>query len=148
MKEIEKSFKPRYDRRRAHGVSTFSTSSSYGSHRSNRDRKSSNSIAKSCYLCKKPHDLDTCSEFSRKTVHERKEFARSKGLCFGCLIQGHKSKECNKIITCRTLFMETPGSVTETPRSTLTLVIRLRSQQHSLPRPVSRVTIARAKATR
>ena len=83
-------------------MSTFSTSSRYGSHRSNRDRKSSNSIAKSCYLCKKPHDLDTCSEFSRKIVHERKEFARSKGLCFGCLIQGHKSKECNQRITCRT----------------------------------------------
>ena len=49
-------------------MSTFVTTSSYGSNRSDRDRKSSNSMAKSCYLHKKPHDLDTCSEFSRKTV--------------------------------------------------------------------------------
>ena len=59
-------------------------------------------MAKSYYLYKKPRDLDTCSEFSRKTVQERKEFAKTKGLCFVCLLQGHRSKECNQRNTCRT----------------------------------------------
>lgn len=56
---------------------------------------------RSCFLCKKPgHNLDTCRQFLAKPVADRKEFAKEKGLCFGCLGHGHTSKNCKNRTRC------------------------------------------------
>ena len=55
---------------------------------------------KSCFYCKKSHDLDACPEFVKRTISERKEFASAKGLCFGCLQHGHLSKDCKERKKC------------------------------------------------
>ena len=57
-------------------------------------------VVKSCFFCKKPHDLDACPEFVKKTIAERKEFASAKGLCYGCLQRGHLSKDCKERKRC------------------------------------------------
>ena len=41
--------------------------------------------------------------------HESKvEFLRSKGLCFGCLMRGHLSKECKRRMTCQSCQRKHP----------------------------------------
>ena len=44
-----------------------------------------------CALCNGQHDLDSCQEFCAKDIKDRKEYAKAKGLCFGCLKVGHVS---------------------------------------------------------
>ena len=53
-----------------------------------------------CPLCEKTHTLDSCQEFKQKNLGDRKEFIKSKGLCFGCLKSGHLSVTCQSRITC------------------------------------------------
>ncbi|XP_028417148.1 uncharacterized protein LOC114543600 [Dendronephthya gigantea] len=55
-----------------------------------------------------PHDLNECEEFRKKTLLERKGFIREKGLCFGCLKQGHISSKCNDKLTCKTCEKKHP----------------------------------------
>lgn len=38
-----------------------------------------------CKLCYKGHDLDDCQAYLKRSLAERKEFLREKGLCFACL---------------------------------------------------------------
>ena len=40
-------------------------------------------------LCKGTHPLTKCREFKKKRVEERREFVKTKDLCFGCLKSGH-----------------------------------------------------------
>ena len=41
-------------------------------------------------LCKGTHPLTKCREFKKKRVEERREFVKTKDLCFGCLKSGGK----------------------------------------------------------
>ena len=54
-----------------------------------------------CFLCHKPHELEHCEEFLKKSVTERKEYARAKGLCFACLARGHMTRQCEQKRKCR-----------------------------------------------
>ena len=54
-----------------------------------------------CPVCSKPHTISNCDEFKKKAVKERLDFIQSVGLCFGCLGQGHYSKNCRKRLTCQ-----------------------------------------------
>ena len=54
-----------------------------------------------CLFCGKGHELDYCKDFLSKFMSERKEFARSKNLCFGCLRQGHVSRNCTRKKKCK-----------------------------------------------
>ena len=47
-----------------------------------------------CILCQRNHWLGFCEEFKRKSVSERREFAKKKGFCFNCLTPKHLAKEC------------------------------------------------------
>ena len=53
-----------------------------------------------CQLCKNQHEIDTCQQFRKMDIKERKAFAASKGLCFSCLEHGHLSKQCRKRKKC------------------------------------------------
>ncbi|KAK3754647.1 hypothetical protein QZH41_001706 [Actinostola sp. cb2023] len=85
-------------------LSSFATSS--------EDITSQNELpSKPCLVCRTLHDIDTCSEFLKKSVQERKKFAMSYGLCFGCLKQGHRSKDCKEKKTCQTCNRTHPTSL-------------------------------------
>jgi hypothetical protein len=73
--------------------------------------KNENSTASPCILCKGPHELDSCEEFHKKDIHERKEYTKGKGLCFGCLKQGHLSKHCKNRKTCQTCGKSHPTAL-------------------------------------
>lgn len=47
-----------------------------------------------CKLCSKHHDLDSCQAYLKKTLANRKEFLKEKGLCFACYDSGHRSSGC------------------------------------------------------
>ena len=53
-----------------------------------------------CLLCTKLHGLDRCEMFASKSLPERRLFVKDKGLCFGCLRPGHRSKDCRRRSTC------------------------------------------------
>ncbi|CAB4044107.1 Hypothetical predicted protein [Paramuricea clavata] len=55
-----------------------------------------------CPACRKPHKLDNCDIFLKKSVKERSELAKSKGLCFLCLCHGHMARNCKESIRCQT----------------------------------------------
>ena len=55
--------------------------------------------AKICALCNGMHELESCTEY-KMDVKARKELAKTKGLCFGCLGRGHLSRECKKRKKC------------------------------------------------
>jgi len=87
-------------------VNTFATSSML----KNPERKAS-SGSKTCALCNKPHNIDTCYEFLKKPISDRKAFASTKGLCFGCLEHGHLSKDCPKRSMCNVCKKSHPTSL-------------------------------------
>ncbi|CAB3983333.1 RNA-directed DNA polymerase from transposon X-element, partial [Paramuricea clavata] len=99
-REIQKDAKQddkKFDKKRKYG--SFSTykhseqSHGYGTVKKGQDV---------CPLCDKQHKLEVCDEFLKKKVKERTEFAKSKGLCFSCLQQGHMARQCKGDIKCRT----------------------------------------------
>lgn len=55
----------------------------------------------SCLYCSHGHTLDQCSQLKRKSQHEKLDFLKKKGVCFGCLRTGHMSKDCSKRISCK-----------------------------------------------
>ncbi|KAL9971682.1 hypothetical protein ACROYT_G017880 [Oculina patagonica] len=69
------------------------------------------SDSKKCALCNKAHNIDVCYEFVSKPISERKAFASTKGLCFGCLEYGHLSKDCPKGSTCNVCKRSHPTSL-------------------------------------
>ncbi len=54
-----------------------------------------------CHYCDmKNHKTSACGKFAKITAQERNEFLKKKGICFGCLNPGHKSKDCANKATC------------------------------------------------
>lgn len=97
ISERNKDKKPRFPRR-PRDANAFTTSSN---EEKNGPAENKPPLAvKSCFYCKKSHDLDACPEFVKRTISERKEFASAKGLCFGCLQHGHLSKDCKERKKC------------------------------------------------
>ena len=47
----------------------------------------------SCSLCQRPHNLNDCKQFLKKTLTERREFEVEKKLCFGCFSDQHIAKK-------------------------------------------------------
>ena len=62
-------------------------------------------------LCSKPHDLNECEEFGQKTLPERKDLIRKRGLCFGCLKPGHISSKCKDKLVCNTCEKKHPSTL-------------------------------------
>lgn len=50
--------------------------------------------------CEKNHALEFCEKIKEQTPKDRIRFLTSKGLCFGCLTQGHLSHDCCKRMQC------------------------------------------------
>ena len=52
----------------------------------NENTKEANLV---CQQGEKTHDLDDCQIYLKKSLQERKEFLKDKGLCFACYGTGH-----------------------------------------------------------
>ncbi|XP_050951513.1 uncharacterized protein LOC127154148 [Labeo rohita] len=79
-----------------------------------------NAFEKPCMFCSKSHALESCSEIKEQPHKVRVEFLKSRGLCFGCLTQGHLSKMCKKRMECKECFQKHPDilHIKEDPKST------------------------------
>jgi len=65
-----------------------------------------------CPCCTKTnHKLEKCFSFLKLTMDQREDFIMKKGLCFGCLSQGHRSKNCRARATCDTCGKRHPTSL-------------------------------------
>ncbi|CAH8641973.1 unnamed protein product [Schistosoma margrebowiei] len=53
-----------------------------------------------CSMCSYDHAIYKCPQFLALTVQERWSHAKSKGICFVCLRQGHKVNECKMSRLC------------------------------------------------
>lgn len=71
--------------------------------------KSISAFQKPCLYCQKDHALDSCRNLKEQPPKDRIEFLKFKGLCFGCLTQGHLSKDCKKGMTCQECTQRHPG---------------------------------------
>ena len=60
----------------------------------------------SCLYCNAGHGLENCSSLRNRQYGERIEFLKLKGLCFGCLFDGHTARNCPQRKTC--LFSNCP----------------------------------------
>ena len=67
-----------------------------------------------CPLCKDSHELDLCEKFTKMAISERKKFAHSNALCWGCLKWGHLYKDCRGRKTCRICNRRHPTSLHDT----------------------------------
>ncbi len=56
--------------------------------------------ARCCFFCKASHDINERLDFPLKPIEDKKEFASKRGLCHGCLRQGHRFKECRSRKVC------------------------------------------------
>ncbi|XP_046551558.1 uncharacterized protein LOC124261295 [Haliotis rubra] len=57
-------------------------------------------FAKPCWFCDEDHCMEMCMRLQCKTLDEKIDFLRPKGLCFGCLQFGHTSRQCPSRLTC------------------------------------------------
>ncbi|CAB4012546.1 Hypothetical predicted protein [Paramuricea clavata] len=76
-----------------------------------KERPNGEAKQTTCILCNGPHELNSCQSFCAKDIIDRKEYAKEKGLCFGCLTQGHISKHCKRRKTCTTCKKSHPTSL-------------------------------------
>ncbi|CAH8818888.1 unnamed protein product [Schistosoma curassoni] len=53
-----------------------------------------------CSMCSYDHAIDKCPQFLALTVQDRWSHAKSKGICFACLRQGHRVNECKLTKRC------------------------------------------------
>ena len=47
------------------------------------------------------HRLWKCVSFEAKTVEKKRALSKEKGLCFNCLLSGHRVSQCRVKIVCR-----------------------------------------------
>ena len=87
-----------------------------------------------CQQCEKTHDLNDCQSYLKKSLQERKEFLKDKGLCFACYGTGHRSNGCAQRRKCKTCSRRHPtGLHDENFRPTQAAA----KQQNSAKGPIS-----------
>ncbi|XP_076848178.1 uncharacterized protein LOC143493558 [Brachyhypopomus gauderio] len=62
-----------------------------------------------CVYCEKNHTVENCEKFKKQVHKDKIDFLRSKGLCFGCLVRGHLSKDCTRKLTCQVCSRKHPS---------------------------------------
>ena len=64
-----------------------------------------------CFFCEGPHAIDKCEKLGQMTEEEKTGYVMSKGLCFGCLRGGHRSKDCKSRKTCERCHSRHPTAL-------------------------------------
>lgn len=85
--------------------------------------KAVNAFETTCLFCQKNHTLESCFKFKALAHRDRVEFLKTKGLCFGCLTQGHLSKTCRKRMVCRQCSQRHPDILHEEKEATKTTIV-------------------------
>ena len=75
------------------------------------NQEDSNQQTVVCSLCKKPHNLNECEQFLKKSLSDRRDFVVEKKLCFGCFSDRHIAKHCKERQTCKTCNKQHPTSL-------------------------------------
>lgn len=70
---------------------------------------SNSAFSKPCLYCERNHTLEECQKMEGSPHKEKIEFLKKAGLCFGCLVKGHVSKECKKRMTCHVCAQKHPS---------------------------------------
>ncbi|CAH8508615.1 unnamed protein product [Schistosoma haematobium] len=65
------------------------------------EQGNSSTMKTKCSMCSYDHAIDKCPQFLALTVQDRWSHAKSKGICFVCLRQGHKVNECKMTRFCK-----------------------------------------------
>lgn len=60
-------------------------------------------------MCNTNHTLECCTAFAKRKHAEKINFLKEKGICFGCLRQGHISKRCKNKLTCTACSKQHPS---------------------------------------
>lgn len=66
-------------------------------------------FTKPCLYCDRNHTLEECQKMKESPHKEKIEFLKKTGLCFGCLLKGHVSKDCKKRMTCLVCAQKHPS---------------------------------------
>ncbi|XP_043246524.1 uncharacterized protein LOC122394039 [Amphibalanus amphitrite] len=65
-----------------------------------------------CVFCnRRGHDVCECESLSAVTSQQKQNFVREKALCWSCLKQGHRSRDCRRRASCRTCGRRHPTSL-------------------------------------
>nr|XP_055059768.1 uncharacterized protein LOC129443292 [Misgurnus anguillicaudatus] len=83
-----------------------------GKTKSTNDEHSSSqskSNLSSCLFCSQGHSLEQCTGFGKKKHREKVSFIKEKAVCFGCLLVGHRSKDCKRRLTCKVCNQKHPS---------------------------------------
>ncbi|CAG2214433.1 unnamed protein product [Mytilus edulis] len=111
---ISNAFRDRLDNWPKHGKYDNQRRNVLATETSRVPDKNNNSYNKdlTCTFCKKTgHFIDSCYQFLKRSVNERKNFAKENALCFGCLGCGHTSKKCQKRKKCEVCSRFHPTSL-------------------------------------
>ena len=63
-------------------------------------QKAKDEQKKCCFCNRGGHLTNSCFTFSRQSMQDKRKFVMENRLCFGCLKEGHRSKECRGRQTC------------------------------------------------
>ena len=63
-----------------------------------------------CLFCNRGgHTLESCYALKKKPHRDKIDFLKEKGICFGCLMKGHMSKDCKRRLICNECDKTHPG---------------------------------------
>ncbi|XP_059083353.1 uncharacterized protein LOC131880688 [Tigriopus californicus] len=85
---------------RYHGQSLLGERASLGSNERTRNHNTSTQPIRKCPKCLADHRLSDCDEFRGLDGNGRMRFAQDNKICFGCLNQGHMSRQCRSKRSC------------------------------------------------
>lgn len=99
-----------------HG-SSFAIKVNQGSEMDKRSRVSKNqsdlsfncAFTRPCMFCGKLHTLQECYKIREETHKDRVDYLKKNGLCFGCLLKGHMSRDCKKKMVCEVCSLKHPS---------------------------------------
>ncbi|KAJ0070570.1 hypothetical protein NL108_016266 [Boleophthalmus pectinirostris] len=108
---------------------------------SKQTREVNRALSPPCLYCKGDHAFPECLQFAKYPERLRLEVVRNSGLCFGCLGQGHFSRDCPARIVCsicskdhpRILHIKTRDEMFEEMKEGLKFFVL--SRQPNKPRP-------------
>ncbi|XP_064629277.1 uncharacterized protein LOC135488566 [Lineus longissimus] len=80
----------------------FSSSANNSSSSGSQQGKTESNFAfvKPCWYCKEGHTMENCNKLKAKSLDDRRDFIKSKGICFACLKPGHRARFCHNRAKC------------------------------------------------
>lgn len=100
-----------------------------------------------CVCCSQVHSLEECPKLEKKRHQDKIVFLKEKGICFGCLCIGHRSKDCNRRLTCKVCSQNHPSVLHITKKPVFSMDSE-QSKETTLVTPSSSETCGHSGETR